>query len=258
MSLLNRLLNSSLGQKLLMALTGLFLILFLAVHLTGNLQLLYSDDGYAFNKYARFMTTFPLIKIISYGNYFFILFHAFKGISLAIKNRSARQRGYAVNPGNATSAWASRNMGILGTVILVFLAVHMSDFWWKYHNSDTPWAIYETNLINGDVKVQKLDGKPEGVNDITTIVSENSEIFITKDLFQVVKFSFTSPILVLFYIIAMAAVAFHLLHGFASAFQTLGVNHPTYTPLIKNIGRAFAIIVPLAFAAIPLILFFNK
>src|SRR5882672_8787050 len=104
------LITSSLGKKLVMALTGLFLILFLAVHLAGNLQLLKHDGGKAFNVYAEFMTTNPVIKTISYGNYAFILLHILLATFLSRKNRVARGTdGYAVTSGRS-SAWSSRNM----------------------------------------------------------------------------------------------------------------------------------------------------
>ena len=137
------LLSSTLGRKVLMALSGLFLILFLAVHLIGNLQLLKHDDGEAFNIYARFMTSNPLIKTISYGNYFLILLHIFIALGLTLKNRAARgSQSYAVTSGKSSSV-ASRNMGILGTIILIFLVIHMKDFWAQMHWGGIPTATYE-------------------------------------------------------------------------------------------------------------------
>src|SRR5690606_20596715 len=121
MNWLSAFLNSSIGKKLLMALTGLFLCTFLLVHMTVNLQLFKDDGGYAFNTYTVFMTTSPLIKTISYGLYFIILFHAVWGISIGLANKKARPVSYQVPGGNASSKWASRNMGILGTLILAFI-----------------------------------------------------------------------------------------------------------------------------------------
>lgn len=132
MSWLIKTFSSSIGQKIIMALTGLFLCTFLVVHLLGNFQLLYDDGGYKFNAYTKFMTSNPLIKIASYVTYFAILYHAFQGLWLAYKNQSARPKGYKKHPGNATSTWSSRNMGVLGTIILVFIVVHMQQFWYEY------------------------------------------------------------------------------------------------------------------------------
>jgi succinate dehydrogenase / fumarate reductase, cytochrome b subunit len=218
--------TSTLGRKLLMALTGLFLILFLAVHLSGNLQLLKDDGGKAFNVYAHFMTTNPVIKVISYGNYFFILLHVFLAIVLSGKNRKARgAEGYAVTSGKS-SAWSSRNMGILGTFVFIFLVIHMRQFWGEMH-----W---------GGIATANYDGQEY------------------KDLYRIVAFAFAQPVYVVFYILSMVALAFHLWHGFASAFQTLGLNHQKYNPIISFVGKAFAIIVPALFALIPIMMFSLK
>ncbi|MEK6783367.1 MAG: succinate dehydrogenase cytochrome b subunit [Bacteroidota bacterium] len=217
--------SSTLGRKLLMALSGLFLILFLAVHLAGNLQLLKHDGGEAFNVYAKFMTSNPLIKTVSYGNYFLILLHIFIAFALTLKNRAARgTEGYAVSSGKSSSL-ASRNMGILGTIILIFLVIHMKDFWAQMHWGGIPTATYD------------------GVE--------------VKDLYKVVALSFVQGWYVALYVLCMIALSFHLWHGFTSAFQTLGLNHMKYNPVINFVGRAFAIVVPSLFALIPIVMFFN-
>ena len=107
------LLKSSLAKKYWMALTGLFLCLFLSGHLAGNLQLLVPDNALNFNKYALFMTSNPAVKILSYLTYISILFHAIDGIMLAFQNKAARPIGYAKNNPSANSPWASRNMAVL-------------------------------------------------------------------------------------------------------------------------------------------------
>ena len=213
------LLSSTLGRKLLMALTGLFLILFLVVHLIGNLQLLKDDGGEAFNIYAQFMTSNPLIKVISYVNYAFILLHVIWAILLSRRNRTARgSEGYAINKNS--SEWTSRNMGILGTFILIFLVIHLKGFWYEMH-----W---------GGIDVENYDGKE------------------VKNLYAVVAAAYSQAWYVGIYVVSMLLLAFHLWHGFASAFQTLGLNHAKYNPIIKFVGRAFAIVVPAGFALIPI------
>ena len=129
------LLGSSVAKKYWMALTGLFLCVFLIAHLAGNLQLLdMSPEGQLkFNAYAKFMTTFPLVKAVSYLLYASILFHAFDGFLLAIQNRKARPIKYAYEKPSANSAWYSRQMALLGTLILVFLVIHMKAFWYEMH-----------------------------------------------------------------------------------------------------------------------------
>lgn len=223
MNWFTNLLSSTLGRKLIMALTGLFLILFLVVHLIGNLQLLHADGGRAFNVYAQFMTSNPVIKIISYGNYLFILVHVLWAILLSIKNRSARgPERYAVTSGKS-STWSSRNMGILGTFILIFLVIHLKGFWYEMH-----W---------GGIATQNYDGEE------------------VKDLYAVVDKAYSQLWYAAVYVLSMIMLAFHLWHGFASAFQTLGLNHAKYNGVIRFVGRAFAIIVPALYALIPIWMF---
>lgn len=224
MNWFSRLLSSTLGRKLLMALTGLFLILFLIVHLIGNLQLLKSDDGHAFNVYAKFMTSNPVIVTISYLNYTCILVHVIWAIMLTRTNRAARgSERYAVNKNS--SPWTSRNMGILGTLIFIFLVIHLRGFWAEMHWGGIPVKTYE------------------GVE--------------VKDLYAVVDLAYSSVWYVVLYVVSMAVLAFHLWHGFASSFQTLGLNHLKYNPLIKVVGQTFAIVVPALFALIPIWMFLD-
>lgn len=216
--------SSTIGRKLVMALTGLFLILFLVVHLIGNLQLLHNDEGRAFNVYAGLMTTNPLIKIVSYVNYFFIILHVIWAIILSARNRAARgSMGYSVSKNSST--WSSRNMGILGTLILIFLVIHLRGFWYEMH-----W---------GGIATRNYDG---------------TEV---KDLFSVVDFAYSQPAYVIVYVISMAVLAFHLYHGFGSAFQTLGLNHVKYNRLIRVVGVAFSIVVPALFALIPIMMYLD-
>jgi len=230
MSWFTNFLTSSIGKKIIMSLTGLFLISFLIIHLAGNLQLLVDDGGESFNVYAKFMTTNPIIKFISYGLYGGILLHALQGIVLWLQNRAARGgKGYAkkVTKAVGTNSFAASNMAWLGILILIFLIIHMGDFWFTMKFGSVEKVMYE--------------GYDEPV----------------KDLFSRVDATFSSPIFVLIYILGMLSLAFHLLHGFQSAFQTLGLNHPKYTPLIKGVGSLIAIVVPVLFAIIPIFMFFG-
>ncbi len=216
--------SSTLGRKLVMALTGLFLISFLLVHLIGNLQLLKNDGGHSFNVYAEFMSTNPLVQTISKANFGFILIHILWSTMLSIRNRNARgPEGYEVV--KSQSIWSSRNMGILGTIILVFIVIHLKDFWAQMHYGGIPTVNY--------------DGKE--VRDIYTIV----DYWFAKDWY------------VILYVFCMVGVAFHLWHGFVSAFQTLGLNHIKYNPVINFVGKTFAVIVPALFALIPIWMFLN-
>lgn len=220
MSWLTETLSSTLGRKLLMALTGLFLVSFLIVHLSGNFQLLMNDEGEAFNAYAKFMTTNPLIKAASYILYSGILLHVIYAIVLAIKNKSARPVKYARTSSSPKVSWNSRNMGLLGTIILIFLVIHLRNFWYEMH-----WGEIGVDM-NGN-----------------------------RDLYSVVTAAFAQPLYVLLYIVSMVGLAFHLAHGFSSAFQTLGWNHPKYSSLISKLGLAISILIPIGFAIIPIFLF---
>lgn len=253
--------SSSLGKKLIMAATGLFLCTFLIVHLVGNLQLFKDDSGQAFNAYAYFMTHFTPIKVVSYLLYLSIIVHAVYALILTIGNKKARPVAYAVHAGSKNSPWTSRNMGILGTILLVFIVIHMSNFWWKYHNAELPYAKYEISLDNpSDIQVSEL---PYDANRLVhsdyVDVAAGKQIVVSKDLYKVVAHSFKTGWYVLLYVVAMAALSFHLIHGFRSAFQTVGWDNKKYVPIIRFVGVwFFGVLIPLGFAAMPVYFFLFK
>lgn len=210
-----------------MSLSGLFLCIFLLVHVSGNLQLFNNDGGESFNVYTKFMTSNPLIKAISYITYLTFIVHAVYALLLTLLNQKARKSKYADNRPSANSSWSSRNMGILGTLILIFLVIHMRTFWYEMHFGNIPMVT--------------IDGEE------------------VKNLYVIVQEAFAQPWYVALYVISMIGLAFHLYHGFKSAFQTLGFNHSKYNPLIKSIGYIFAFIIPALFAAMPVyFLLFNS
>jgi succinate dehydrogenase / fumarate reductase cytochrome b subunit len=276
------LIKSSIAKKHWMALTGLFLCLFLTGHLAGNLQLLIPDNAAAFNQYALFMTTNPAVKLLSYLTYISIIFHAVDGIMLAIQNKKARPIAYAKNNPAANSSLASRNMAVLGTVILVFIVTHMITFWAKMHfDKKMPMqTISVTDEASGqkqDFYITTSSGQnkflPTNQVDGENLVLEGNKFYITKpikvefaegykDLYKITLDFFRQAkyglIYTLLYVLAMLALGFHLWHGFSSAFQSLGLNNPKFNAGIKFFGRAFAILVPLLFAIIPLYIHFTK
>ena len=257
-----------------MALTGLFLCLFLVGHLIGNLQLIYADS-LQFNQYALFMTTNPAIKIASYLTYFSILFHAVDGILLAYQNQKARPVKYANNRPQANTIWASRNMAVLGTVILIFIVTHMVNFWARMHfDKNMP---LQTTMINmagqeqefymttdgGYIPKAQVDQGMIKIKDRTNFYDAQADVKIKegyKDLHKITVDFFKNPdyglIATILYALSMIVLGFHLYHGFGSAFQSMGLNHPKYNLGIKNFGKAFAIIVPLLFAIIPIYIHF--
>ncbi|MCI5082805.1 MAG: succinate dehydrogenase cytochrome b subunit [Saprospiraceae bacterium] len=217
MSWLTKVLTSSIGNKLLMSFTGLFLSLFLVVHLAGNLQLLIDDQGHNFNEYAEVMESNLLIKTVAYLLYFSILLHAYKGIAIWAKNRKARgNKRYAVKASGG-STWTSRNMALLGSILFIFIGIHMSQFWYQFKFDHDPNLTY----------------------------------------FEIVQLGFQEWWIVAFYVAAQAALAYHLLHGFQSAFQTLGLRIGKYESVIRGIGVVFSIAIPLLFAIIPVFMFMD-
>ncbi len=222
-------LKSSLAKKYWMAFTGLFLCLFLVGHLAGNLQLFIQGEPgrLQFNAYAAFMTTNPLVKILSYVTYISILFHAIDGIILTRNNMRARPSRYVQSNPSANSHWTSRNMGILGTIILVFIIIHMRTFWYEMH-----W---------GEIGLD-IEGN--------------------RDLYSVVMATFSDPsfgiVYTIGYALAMMGVAFHLVHGFQAAFQSLGLKTRKIENAIRLFGLFFAIVVPTLFAAIPIYIFLTQ
>ena len=143
MSWLTEALRSSLGRKLVMSLSGLFLILFLVGHVLGNLLLFLDDGGKAFNEYARFMTSTPAIQVLSIVTYASIIIHVLYSIIISRLNRKARPVAYAVSSAAANSLWSSRNMGILGTIVLIFLVVHLKSFWYEMRFGQIPTVNYD-------------------------------------------------------------------------------------------------------------------
>ena len=227
-------LKSSLAKKYWMAATGLFLCTFLLGHLAGNFQLFIGGEAgqIQFNEYAKFMTSNPIVKILSYVTYLSILFHAVDGILLTIQNRAARPVKYAYEKQSANTGWASRNMAFLGTVLLIFIVAHMANFWATMH--------FDTSIL--------LDAN--GNKDLHSIVlAFFGATPINQNVTDINSLGLVAAIL---YAVAMLGLMMHLLHGVQSAFQSLGLNHPKYNPIIKKVGQLFAIVVALSFAIIPL------
>lgn len=209
--------SSSIGKKLIMGITGLFLISFLVVHCFLNCFVFFDNTGVLFNEGAHFMSTNWIIRAMEVVLMAGLLLHIVQGARLTFQNQAARPQKYAYNNGNANSKWYSRSMGLLGTLLLIFLIVHLAQFW----------------------TVSRFTGIP------TTDAAGN------EDLYAVMKETFSNIWFVILYVLSMISLAYHLLHGFASAFQTMGWNHKKYTPMIKVIGVWFSILIPLIFAAMP-------
>jgi succinate dehydrogenase / fumarate reductase, cytochrome b subunit len=277
------LLKSSIAKKYWMALTGLFLCLFLAGHLAGNLQLIFGD-ALQFNQYALFMTSNPAVKLLSYVTYISILFHAVDGFLLTYQNVKARPVGYAKNDPSKNSSFSSRNMAVLGTLILVFIITHMVNFWAVMHfDENMPLQTITVDAMGqkqelylttneGYLPVQQVAKNLEEAvkSGAQTYIQDRTQFFNTqakvkvgegyKDLHKITVAFFKNPkfglIATILYVLAMAVLGFHLWHGFQSAFQTMGLNNPNWTPKIKFFGKAYSVIVPILFAIIPVYIHF--
>jgi succinate dehydrogenase / fumarate reductase, cytochrome b subunit len=211
--------TSSVGKKLVMALTGISLILFLVVHAGINACIWANDGGEMFNKAAHFMGATIVIRILEVGLFAGIFLHVIQGYILTAKNNSRRAVGYAVNYGNNGSKWYSRSMGLLGTIILLFLIIHWAHFWIPSRFT----GVEETFI----------DNKP------------------VHDLYALMRTTFSQLWVVIVYVFACVSLAYHLAHGFQSSFRTLGVHNNRYIALIKGLGFGFSVIIPLVFAMMP-------
>ena len=221
------------------------------------------------------MTTNPAVKLLSYVTYISILFHAIDGILLTIQNKKARPIGYAKENPGANSAWASRNMAVLGTLILVFIVTHMVNFWAVMH-FDESMPLQTITIDVGGQKQEfylttdggylpkmQVEQKAVEIRNRTEFFDASAKVKLKdgyKDLHKITFAFFQDAqyglIATIMYVLAMFVLAFHLLHGFASAFQSLGANNPKYNGLIRGFGKGFAILVPLLFAIIPLYIHF--
>jgi succinate dehydrogenase / fumarate reductase, cytochrome b subunit len=215
-------LKSSIAKKVAMALSGLFLVSFLVIHLSINLTSVFSED--VFNECSHFMGYNPLIQYVMQPVLILgVVFHFVMGMVLELKNRNARPIAYAKYNGAANATWASRNMIISGLVVLAFLGLHMYDFW--FH--EIVYKYVDVNTIEPTRYYEELVAK------------------------------FESPVRTGLYVIAFGLLALHLWHGFSSSFQSVGFNNK-FSKSIQKLGYGFAIIVPLGFVFVALFHCFNQ
>jgi succinate dehydrogenase / fumarate reductase cytochrome b subunit len=210
-----------------MAVMGLFLCLFLVVHLGINLSLIFSDTTETFNKAAHFMGTNPVIKIMEIGLFGGILLHMLYASILTVRNIIARPIEYKVG-NNQQLSFFSKYMVHTAIVVTIFIVLHLFDFYVK--------AKFQHGIVQDVV----YNGK--SYHDLGTLVIQRFHI----------------GWVVAVYVIALFGLGFHLVHGFQSAFQTMGLNHPVYTPVIKAIGYIYSIGITIGFISIPLVIYFTK
>jgi succinate dehydrogenase / fumarate reductase, cytochrome b subunit len=210
--------DSSIGQKIISALTGLFLCGFLVVHISGNLLLFKSDGGQSFNQYAAAASSSWLIRALEIALFIGFAIHIYWGIRVWIYNRRARPTGYVDNKPSANSSLFSRVMFVSGSIVLFFLIVHLKSFW-------VPIRFPAAGLEKSD--------------------------------YDIVRAAFESPVYDAFYIVCLALLAYHLRQGFQSAFQTLGLR-PFWHKTIDWVAVIFWLLIPAGFAAMPVYFFLLK
>jgi succinate dehydrogenase / fumarate reductase cytochrome b subunit len=218
--------SSSIGKKITMSLTGIFLILFLVVHAGLNACIWANDGGEMFNRAANFMGANVVPRILEVGLFVFIFLHIIQGLSLEISNRGKRGVAYAKTYGNRGSKWYSRSMGLLGTLILLFLILHWVNFW--------------------------IPSRFTGVEEVT--LSNGKSVH---NLFALMQVTFESLWVVIVYVLGCISLGYHLAHGFQSAFKTIGVHNKRYVKMLISLGYAFAIIISVAFAMMPVSMYFG-
>lgn len=215
--------TSSVGKKIIMGVTGISLIAFLIVHAGLNACVFAdifddTDNGDMFNRAAHFMGSSYVIRALEIFLFAGIILHAVQGIMLEIQNRSKRKKGYAVSLGNRGSKWYSRSMGLLGTLLLLFLIMHISHFW-------------VPSRITG---LEEVPGKPY------------------HNLYLEMVNVFQNPMVVILYVLGCISLAYHLMHGFQSAFRTFGVHNRRYLSIISATGYVFSILIAVIFAIMPI------
>ena len=203
-----------------MSFTGIFLILFLIVHAGLNACIWANDGGVMFNQGAHFMGANIVPRILEIGLFAGLLLHIVQGLMLELSNRSKRGVDYAVSYSKG-SKWYSRSMGLLGTIILIFLVIHLSDFWFPNRSHQGFLLGEEINLYD---KMQE----------------EFSQLWV-----------------VIVYVLGCLSLGYHLAHGFQSAFRTIGVHNKRYNIILSCLGYGYAIIIPLVFIMMPISFYFH-
>lgn len=219
---MNKFLTSSLGKKTVMAATGLFLCVFLLEHLYTNALLFFGDGGVAFNEASHSMVHSIFIRIVEIVLFLAIMVHVVQATILTKNNMDARPVKYAIDGASVTSSWISRNMGLTGSVILFFLVVHLYQFFLPYR--------------------------------ITGTVGEPGQPTVAEQCVAALE----NPMYAALYLVSILILAWHISHGFGSAWQSLGINNKKYAPIMKIASKGFAALVGVGFASFPIIIYVSK
>lgn len=214
-------------RKGIVALTGLFLCLFLIVHLSANCLLLLPEASARslYNAYSTWLRENPLITVVAYALYLSIIAHVLYALLITIRNRKARPVRYAVNRTQENSTWASQNMGLIGIFILIFIVVHLANFW---------------------ARVKLGLGESVGYDNAGN-----------KDIYEITDTLFHNIYYVIFYSLLMIPLGLHLHHGLKSAFKTLGFYHRRGLEVLANISLIYAAVIAVGFGIIPIVVYFQ-
>ena len=211
--------GSSIGKKFIMAVTGSFLIIFLIIHLIGNLTLFLGPE--AFNGYVSTLDVVkPLIRVIELVLLAAFIFHIYNGLKLWLENKKANPKKYVINVGSDNSTVFSRTMFLTGSIVFIFLVLHLATFFYRFNFYD-----------------------PEG------FANHHQYFEIVVSFLSMTWYS-------ILYIVAVLLLGFHLNHGFQSAFQTFGWTHKKYTPIVEKLGTLYAIVMAVGFASMPIYFLF--
>jgi succinate dehydrogenase / fumarate reductase cytochrome b subunit len=221
-------LNASIGRKFLMSITGLFLILFLLVHMSINLMLILDDSGDLYNMAAHFMATNPLIKIMEPVLALGFIVHIVWSLIITLQNMKARPVKYTKTQQGQNSTWVSRNMLILGAMLFTYMGLHLFNFWWKMKFAGHP-LLEEITVMQAGIPVKM----------------ENAYALVA-DLFK------SSVLYCIIYIVGGWLLGLHISHGFWSAFQTIGLNNDIWRKRLYALAQIIGWIFTVGFAVIPL------
>ncbi|MBA3649518.1 MAG: succinate dehydrogenase cytochrome b subunit [Chitinophagales bacterium] len=220
-----QMLNSSLGRKYVMALTGLFLCSFLVIHWFGNMLLYVPDNGKTFNTFTFSMEHNILIRAMEYILFAGFIIHIIQSYTLTRQNQKARPIPYIVVRNTNATPWYSRYMGILGALIFFFLVVHLRNFFWD---------LRFTDKITDDAQSEIINLYPEVIS-----------------VFSIWYYD-------VIYAVGVIALGYHLWHGFQSAFRSLGIMHKKYTPAIVWIGKIYTVIITGGFLSMPVYFYLSQ
>ena len=213
--------SSTVGRKYAMALSAMFLLIFLIMHLSLNMVSVFSEN--AFNEGSHFMESNPLSQFLMQPILMFaVIFHFVMGFVLELRNKKARPVRYAVSGASANSTWMSRNMMISGGFILIYLVIHLIDFWFP------------------TISKNYLGAEAHGT------------------AYEHLRMQFSAVWRVALYLVSVVLLGLHLAHGFQSSFQSIGARHPKYTPFIKALGRWYSILIPVGFAIVAIYHFISQ